>query len=170
MAHEKLYTARQAAELVLKKTHELLEKNEHKHIGWNKLHGKLEGEGYSKESADKIAGSIKAKMDKAENSGKENAKPSEHDAKDADQHAEGKGPKGEIHPKEPAQGASDSVSPVTPPSQDPGKEAGGPGSNPGPGAFPRNEGEPYKGHIKLAKFIGHMESKRLTKSKMVPNG
>lgn len=37
---------------------------EKKHIGWDKLHSKLEHEGYSDKSADKIAGSIKAKVEK----------------------------------------------------------------------------------------------------------
>jgi hypothetical protein len=37
-----------------------------KHIGWGKLHGKLKREGYSDKSADKIAGSIKAKVGKSE--------------------------------------------------------------------------------------------------------
>lgn len=53
-------------------------KHKHKHIGWDKLHSKLEGEGYSKESADKIAGAIKAKvhpMNKAMTAGSQNAAP-----------------------------------------------------------------------------------------------
>lgn len=40
--------------------------------------------------------------------------------------------------------------------------------NPAPGADPKNLGEPYKGHIKLAKFVGRMEAKR--QQKAVPNG
>lgn len=64
MEHEKKYTAKQAALAVLKKTEELLKA--HKHVGWGKLHGKLEREGYSDKSADKIAGSIKAKVEKSE--------------------------------------------------------------------------------------------------------
>lgn len=41
-----------------------MDKGEHKHehVGWDKLHSKLKHEGYSEESADKIAGSIKAKV------------------------------------------------------------------------------------------------------------
>jgi hypothetical protein len=68
MADEKKYTAKEAAQAVLKKAEEMLKahKSKHEHIGWNKLHGKLEHEGYSKESADKIAGSIKAKVEKSE--------------------------------------------------------------------------------------------------------
>jgi hypothetical protein len=60
MADEKKYTAKEAAQAVLKKAEEMLKA--HKHIGWGKLHGKLEREGYSEESADKIAGAIKAKV------------------------------------------------------------------------------------------------------------
>ncbi len=78
MAFQKQYTARQVAEAVLKTTQELLAKSElvkseamdkcgsFKKGDWNKIHRKLEGEGYSKESADKIDGSIKAKMGKSE--------------------------------------------------------------------------------------------------------
>jgi hypothetical protein len=36
--------------------------------------------------------------------------------------------------------------------------------NPDPGAAPVNYTEDYKGHIKLAKFLGHMESKRKSKT------
>lgn len=185
MAFEKLYTARQAAEAVLKKTQELLGKSElvkkeHKHIGWDKLHGKLEREGYSKESADKIAGSIKAKVEKSEgyksqNPKKENAEPSEHNSKDADQHANGKGPKGEIHPKEKENAPSDNVETQAAPEKNPKEQAEG--NNELAGTTPTQVGEDgknkpgfdeMKGHLKLAKFIGHMESKR--KSKSVPNG
>lgn len=50
---------------------------EKKHIGWDKLHSKLENEGYSKNSADKIAGSIKAKVGKAEEDKPKEEKPKE---------------------------------------------------------------------------------------------
>lgn len=189
---EKLFTARQAAEAVLKKTHELLQK--HEHIGWGKLHGKLKREGYSEESADKIAGSVKAKIEKAgtttmnpampmppmmnselkkyesQNQKKENAKPSEHNAKDADQHAEGKGPKGEIHPKEKEQAPPDKVEGQAAPEKNPKEQAEG--NNELAGTTPTQVGEDgknkpgldeMKGHLKLAKFIGHMESKRKAK-------
>src|SRR5277367_1667934 len=66
MADEKKYTAREAAIAVLAKAEEMLKSSKHKHIGWDKLHSKLEHEGYSKESSDKIAGSIKAKVQKSE--------------------------------------------------------------------------------------------------------
>lgn len=41
--------------------------------------------------------------------------------------------------------------------------------NPAPGANPQNLGKPYKGHLKLAKWVGRMEQKRASK-KAVPNG
>lgn len=66
MADEKKYTAQEAAIAVLKKTEEMLKSSKHKHIGWDKLHSKLEGEGYSSKSADKIAGSVKAKINKSD--------------------------------------------------------------------------------------------------------
>lgn len=87
MADEKKYSAQEAALAVLAKAQEVLAKSElikaehkHKHIGWDKLHSKLEGEGYSKESADKIAGSIKAEVHpshKSENMDKSQGYPTE---------------------------------------------------------------------------------------------
>lgn len=52
--------------------------------------------------------------------------------------------------------------------KDPAPEDHQSNGNPAPGAVPQNHTAPYKGHIKLAKFIGHIESKR--KRKAVPNG
>ncbi len=66
MADEKKFTPREAAIAVLKKAEEMLKSSKHKHIGWDKLHSKLEDEGYSKKSSDKIAGAIKAKVEKTE--------------------------------------------------------------------------------------------------------
>lgn len=86
---DKKYDAKQAARMVLEKAHSMLKeqqlKKKHEHIGWNKLEDKLRGEGYSKESQDKIAGSIKAKLNKDEpeypgnepEEGKVNLKPEE---------------------------------------------------------------------------------------------
>lgn len=37
------------------------------------------------------------------------------------------------------------------------------GNNQGPGVIPHNEGENYKGYIKLARFMGHIDSKRKKK-------
>lgn len=61
MPNEKLFTAKEAALAVLAKAQELLSKGE-----WNKIHKKLEGEGYSANAADKIDGAIKAKVEKSE--------------------------------------------------------------------------------------------------------
>lgn len=40
--------------------------------------------------------------------------------------------------------------------------------NPAPGAEPKNQGENYKGHIKLAKFVGRMDEKRKAKPAAAP--
>ena len=83
MAQEKQYTAKQAANAVLEKVGEILKKS-----------------ALMKEDLKKAEGY------KPQNSKKENAKPSEHGAKDAYQAANGPGPKGEIHPKEHVEGAA----------------------------------------------------------------
>ena len=147
MSDEKKYTAQEAARAVLQKAEEILKK--HEHIGWNKLHSKLEHEGYSSKSADKIAGSIKAKVEKSE---------------DAE-------PKGEIHPKEPQVGESEKpgnrIHGQLAPDKNPKEEAEG--NNMPAGTTPTQVGQDGKnlpgfdemrGHIKLAKFIGHMQAKR----------
>ena len=84
---DKKYSAAEAAVAVLKKAEEMLKK--HEHIGWGKLHGKLEREGYSDKTADKIAGSIKAKVEKSEEklvdstaTGEKNITPSDDTQKD----------------------------------------------------------------------------------------
>lgn len=111
MANEKLYTAKEAALAVLKKTHELLTKAE---PAWKKPEA------------------------------------------DADQHAEGKGPKGEIHPKEQEQAPSDDVRSQQDPAVNPKENAEG--NNLLWGTDPKTYG-----HLKLAKFIGNMEAKRKIK-------
>lgn len=63
---QKLYTPQQAAMMVLAKAQEMLKLSPLYKGEWNKIHHKLEEEGYSKESADKIDGSIKAKLGKSE--------------------------------------------------------------------------------------------------------
>ena len=72
MAFEKRYTAKQVAEAVLKTTQDLLAKSElvkaekmDKCGTFSKVHSKAKQEGYSEESADKIAGKAKA-MEKSE--------------------------------------------------------------------------------------------------------
>lgn len=120
MAQEKLYTARQAADAVLKKTQELLAKSE---------------------------------LFKSE-----------------------KKPVGEILPKEKEQAPSDDVRSQAAPEKNPKEQAEG--NNELAGTTPTQVGADGKnkpgdaemmGHLKLAKFIGHMESKRKSKAG-VPNG
>jgi hypothetical protein len=176
MSNEKKYNEREAAVAVLKKAEEMLKSStlakKHQHIGWDKLHSKIEGEGYSKESADKIAGAIKAKVHPAHKS-EEMSKaqvPWSKPEKDADQHAEGKGPKGEIHPKEKEEAPSDEVRDQKDPQHNPKEEAEG--NNELAGTTPTQVGEDgknvpgydeMKGHLKLAKFIGWKEHKRSAK-------
>lgn len=146
MSDEKKYTAKEAAIAVLKKAEEVLKKaevlkKEHKHIGWDKLHSKLEHEGYSANSADKIAGSIKAKVEKAE-------------------------PVGEIHPKEPQAGEAEQPGArVKENAKEPIQPDAKVNSNPEWGTAP----ETY-GTMKLAKFIGHMHAKRKAVKPAGPSG
>lgn len=142
MANEKLYTAKEAAQAVLAKTQELLAKGE-----WNKIHKKLEGEGYSKKEADKIDGSIKAKVEKNEDGN--------HAAPSTDKGA----------PAEKDQSGPDGVQKQPDPRTNP-KEIQENG-NPAPGALPQNQEKfsaELKGHLKLAKFVGRMEAKRASKN------
>jgi hypothetical protein len=113
----------------------------------------------------------KAEGYKPQNSKKENAKPSEHNSKDAMQHADGPGPKGEIHPKEKEAGDPTNETRPTPgPGNNPKENAEG--NNELAGTTPTQVGQDgknkpgydeMKGHLKLAKFIGRMEHKRSTK-------
>lgn len=140
MSNEKLFSAKEAAQAVLAKASELA-KGE-----WKKIHDKLEREGYSKESADKIDGAIKAKVEKSEDGMK--AAPS------TDKNA----------PGEKAQDTPEGVK-ASPNPAAPNDKVNG---NPAPGAFPQNEekyaAEGLKGHLKLAKFVGRMEEKRKAKT------
>ena len=63
---DKKFTPKEAALMVLAKAQELYGASTLAKGDWNKIHNKLESEGYSKESADKIDGSIKAKMNKSD--------------------------------------------------------------------------------------------------------
>lgn len=130
MAHEKLYTPKQAARAVLDKVGELLKKSEF----------------------------VKAEM------------PWKKPEKDADQHAEGRGPKGEIKPKEEEQAPKDGTREQIDPQHNPKEQAEG--NNELAGTTPTQVGEDgknkpgydeMKSHLKLAKFIGYMEHKRLSK-------
>lgn len=139
MAHEKQYTPKQAAFAVLEKVGELLKKSE----------------------------LLKAEaLEKAEPSWK---KPEQN----ADQHVEGKEPKGEIHPKETEQAPSAHVETQQDPQHNPKEQAEG--NNELAGTTPTQVGQDgknkpgydeMKGHLKLAKFIGRMEHKRLSKMGM----
>src|SRR5665213_2180787 len=63
---DKKYSAKETAIMVLKKAEELYKSSTLAKGEWNKIHSKLKKEGYSEKSADKIDGSIKAKMGKSE--------------------------------------------------------------------------------------------------------
>lgn len=141
---DKKYTPAEAAMAVLKKATELynaspLAKSEDFKKGeWNKIHDKLESEGYSKESADKIDGSIKAKVDakklkKDEDMGSDMSM--DMSEKNPDEKADAK--LGEHVERE--------VESHEEENEDPKHE--------------------MKGHIKLAKFMGRMEHKKGMKSK-----
>src|ERR1700749_3497535 len=70
---EKKYSPQEAAIAVLKKAEELYKASKLAEGEWNKIHNKLEREGYSKEQADKIDGAIKAKVQKSDDMGDEMA-------------------------------------------------------------------------------------------------
>ncbi len=65
----KQYSPQEAAIAVLKKAEELYKSSSLAKGDWKKIHDKLEREGYSKESADKIDGAIKAKVQKSDEAG-----------------------------------------------------------------------------------------------------
>ncbi len=155
MAYEKLFTAKQAAKAVLDKAKEVLEKHEQmeKCGTFSKVHSAARREGYSEESADKIAGKAKA-MEKAE----------------------GKWPKGEIHPKEKDATPPDGEQKQVAPEKNPKEQAEGnnelAGTTPNqvgqdgknlPGYDEMKSQDQMKGHLKLAKFIGRMDHKRSSK-------
>jgi hypothetical protein len=66
---DKKFTPQEAAVLVLKKAEELYKSSSLAKGDWAKIHSKLKREGYSEESADKIDGAIKAKMNKSDEQG-----------------------------------------------------------------------------------------------------
>lgn len=155
MAHEKLYTPKQAARAVLDKVGELLKKSEFVKSEMCKGCGKMM-KGETKH--DRCVEIHKAEM------------PWKKPEKDADQHAEGKGPKGEIKPKEEEQAPKDGTREQVDPQHNPKEQAEG--NNELAGTTPTQVGEDgknkpgydeMKSHLKLAKFIGYMEHKRLSK-------
>src|SRR5581483_6920372 len=179
MAHEKQYTPKQVTIAILGKVEELLKKSEltkakddakmvqcnkcgdmykaeskHdrcvEHVkqvspGVNNPHAVCVAEGVKPESWNKSEGEYKP-----ENEQKPNAQPSEHNSQDASQPAQGKAPAGEIKPKEQEQAPSDNVRPTE-------------GTVPHNGNPQWGDDPQVRGHFKLAKFIGHMESKRKRK-------
>lgn len=66
---DKKYSPREAALAVLAKAEELYKASNLAKGDWAKIHSKLKREGYSEESADKIDGAIKAKMNKSDEEG-----------------------------------------------------------------------------------------------------
>lgn len=89
----KIFTPREAAVAVLKKAEELYKSSDLAKGDWAKIHSKLKREGYSEESADKIDGSIKAKMNKSDEAGhnpdsQADAKLGEQVEQDVQQHEE----------------------------------------------------------------------------------
>lgn len=90
---DKKFTPQEAAILVLKKAEELYKSSSLAKGDWAKIHSKLKREGYSEESADKIDGAIKAKMNKSDDEGhnpdaKADAKLGEQVEQDVKQHEE----------------------------------------------------------------------------------
>lgn len=67
---DKKYSPKEAAIAVLNKAAEIYKSSTLAKGDWAKIHSKLKREGYSEESADKIDGAIKAKMNKSDESGK----------------------------------------------------------------------------------------------------
>jgi hypothetical protein len=135
MQSDKKITPREAGLAVLRKAEEIFKASALAKGEWGKIHGKLEREGYSKESADKIDGSIKAKVDakkmnKDEDGGDMGGDAMAMSEKNPDEKADAK--LGETVEKEVEQHESSNAAPEH-------KE---------------------KGHIKLAKFMGAMDAKR----------
>lgn len=167
--------------------HEKLEKGD-----WKKIHNKLEREGYSKESADKIDGAIKAKLGKSENELKKDATvpppappapgPSGSPAAQAQasmRSAFGSAPIAKSEPidkiKPDETAPSDKTAELKDPAKNPKEQAEG--NNEAAGTTPTQVGQDgknmpgfdeMKSALKLAKFIGHMHAKRQMKSATAP--
>lgn len=140
MADERKYSAREAAIAILDKAKEVLQKSEGmtKCGTFSKVHAKVKREGYSEESADKIAGHAKA-MEKAENKAAPSKPPAAKEQVAGEADAPGARIESQVapgaNPKEQAEGNNEAW-----------------GTDPG-----------VKGHVKLAKFLGRMEHKRTAK-------
>ena len=147
---DKKYTAKEAAVMVLAKAQELYKTSTLAKGDWAKIHSKLEREGYSKESADKIDGAIKAKvnekkMKKDEDMGDDMAMSEDEDKKE-DKGSEAKDSEKNPDAKEDAE-LGENVESLVENHENDNKEA-------------EDKEAQMKGHIKLAKFMGRMEHKK----------
>lgn len=146
MAHEKQYTAKQAALAVLERVGEVLKKHEE-------------------------LAKAEPKRPAKEDTTSEKADPSVRETQNAEnEHAQGKVDPGIAHPKEHVEAPSDDTRSQTPPGSNPKEQAEG--NNELAGTTPTQVGQDgknlpgydeMKSHLKLAKFIGRMEHKRTIK-------
>lgn len=175
MADEKKYSAREAAIAVLAKAEEMLKSSKHKHIGWDKLHSKLEHEGYSKESSDKIAGSIKAKVQKAEGKdeneiGTKFVKAEGEGKKDESMAGDKKAPSNSNKPRIEEKATERDYQDFEPKAGHAPENDHRQAQQAAPGNNPKEQSEgnnadwgtspQVKGHIKLAHFMGHAGAKK----------
>jgi hypothetical protein len=156
MEHDKKYSAKEAALAVLKKAEEVIQKSE-----------LMKSKPFEKFKNDKIHSS---KSNKAGVSGQSaqgshvrygggmamDAAVGEAKHRLANQRAM---PKPKLDKSEALGKAEQDVTPPDAVQKQPAPAENYNG-NPAPGAEPQNLGETYKGHIKLAKFIGRVEAKR----------
>lgn len=160
---EKKISPREAAVAVLKKAEELYKSSTLAKGDWAKIHSKLKREGYSEESADKIDGAIKAKMNKGEmKKDAPMAPPSPSPSPGAVVPGSisskigfpfGKSDENGANPDEKADAAlGEKVEQDVQQHEENNED-------------PAHADKPMKGHIKLAKFIGAMEQKRGTRAK-----
>jgi hypothetical protein len=169
---EKKYSPKEAAIAVLNRAAELyknsnLAKSEDLKKGdWKKIHDKLEREGYSKESADKIDGSIKAKLGKGELK------------KDGQTLGAAIGFPGAppTAPSPTPMGKSDEMQKMGMSEENPDEKADADLGEKVEREVEQHEEQnedpkhEMKGHIKLAKFMGRMEHKRGQKAKEMDKG
>lgn len=162
---DKKYTPQEAAVAVLKKAEELYRASSLAKGDWKKIHDKLEREGYSKESADKIDGSIKAKLGKGEL--KKDGQTLGARIGFPGAPATAPSPAPTPSPSATPMGKSDEMQKMGI-SEKPVEKMGM--SEDAPMEKMGMSEAPMKGHIKLAKFMGRMEHKRGQKSKEMDKG
>lgn len=149
MSSEKKITPKEAALAVLKKAEELYKSSTLAKGDWAKIHSKLKREGYSEESADKIDGAIKAKLNKGEMK-KDMPSPSPSPMPTINQQI------GSPFGKS----AEDGANPDAKADAELGEKVEQDvQQHEEQNADPAHE-TPMKGHIKLAKFVGAIEQKR----------